>query len=184
MIILEFIYQTRSNIIYFISTASAQPHVCTPECPVALPKYRPKDTKNCHKIGNIPINASAFRLLGAVSEGADKDKECTVVECSKRAVKILFSKQDLQGHNFGGLSGMHALCRMRLMNLVAELRKRYPGPMSLAASRHVQWAPQFLVSGLNAAFRKTRSNQIRCEYFFFVKFFVDYGVEVCRLRIS
>lgn len=139
-------------------------HVCNVSCPTALPKFVPENLHNCQKIGTIPINSKAFRLLCEFKKKRD-DQVADVIECAKRMIRVLFTKEDWKGHNFGGQSGMHPLCQVKLMNVVAELKKRFPEPMSVGTSRRVKWAPQFLVTALNKTFRKSRSNETRGRSF-------------------
>lgn len=140
-------------------------HVCSVSCPYALPQYRPETLVNCHALGRIPISNKAFSLVNGKNSEAQTPK--TAVNFARRAVRVLFTRKELLGHNFGGVRGLHPACPIRLMNIVSEMKKRYPHVMLGAEpSSHTDWAPRFLVTALNTMFRESRSNEIQGEQHF------------------
>lgn len=145
------------------------PHVCeTPRCLQARSFARPRPNEVGQKfIGNIAIGRSVCEsIFGPLDNLKMEDKERNAVEFAKKAAYLIFSPEDLIGHNVGGLNGQASLCRKKIECIMAELEKNFRATMlTMVPSLKVPWMPHAIVTGLNCYLRSARSNYGGFVYF-------------------
>lgn len=137
--------------------------MCSHNCNMALPPYRPKPGDGCTFIGTIPINLAAAqsirKKLTTDGTGTVDDSDKNAEEFARLAICLLLDPNDLKGHNVGGSNKMQPVCPTKVRNLVVELRRRFASSMSRTVeSARAPGVPHSIAVALNQFFRQSRSN--------------------------
>lgn len=87
------------------------------------------------------------------------DRENFAASFAVKLSDLLWDRREFRGHNVGGMGqNMHAICKVKIANLVDDVKKVFPVATNVPGKPKHRWIPRFLSRALNRHFRTVRSN--------------------------